>query len=457
MILPRVLCLRRAAVTVARLLMPCFAIVAALSPSVARAVDEPPPFGFVGAEVQPVSLNAAMALGMSGPDGVIVRDLVSWGPAYGAGIRRGDVLLTWDGVRVTGLQHLVGLVQGSRPGDVVPVTRRRLGAEQSLPLTLSEYPRGWSVRTESRAVLPRLGLTLSALTPVVREQAEVRWGSTGLVVAEVEPDSRAAALGLVRGEVLVTADGNLLVDPADAEGTLGDRRFLLVEGAEGHRLVALDGSELPPPVRAAGAAWQPLPDGGLIVLDVAHRTPAGDAGLAPGDRVTAIDGTEAPGADAALALAVRPAELTVLGVEDHTPETLVLAPSGEATPVEEVALVGGLQAAVSAITPDQRAAFGLRPSARGVVLTMVEVGGRAAGAGLRPGLVIVSVNQQFVERPAEVHDALGEAMARNDKEAVLVIEGRQGFRVTGLPLVDQAAAPADGAPLLQWGTQGPGQ
>lgn len=81
----------------------------------AGAGDDAPPFGFVGAEIQPISLAQAQALGMDAPRGVFVRDLVSWGPAYRAGLRRGDILLNYAGVSVTGLQHLVALVQGSRP------------------------------------------------------------------------------------------------------------------------------------------------------------------------------------------------------------------------------------------------------------------------------------------------------------------------------------------------------
>lgn len=121
-------------------------------------------------------------------------------------------------------------------------------------MRLGGYPPGWSVRTESTAVLPRLGMTLSALTPKVREQAGIRWGSTGLVVREVAPDSPGAALGLVAGEVLVAADRNRLIDPATAEAALADASLLLVEGRQGFRLLNLDAAavSLPPPVTAAG-------------------------------------------------------------------------------------------------------------------------------------------------------------------------------------------------------------
>ncbi|EKV32711.1 HtrA protease/chaperone protein [Caenispirillum salinarum AK4] len=418
----------------------------------ARAVEDPPPFGFVGAEVQPVALAEAQALGMEAPRGVFVRDLVPWGPAYRAGLRRGDVLLDYAGVSITGLQHLVSLVQGSRPEDAVPIARRRLGQEQSLSLTLIDYPPGWSVRTEATAVLPRLGLTLAALTPRMRERAGIRWGSTGLLVTEVEPESPAAVLGLEAGELVVAADRERLIDPAAAEFALAEADVLLVEGRRGFRLVVLDaGAEpLPPPVMAAGVSWQAVPGLGLVVLDVAHRTPGAAAGLAAGDLVTAIEGADGlPDADTALALAITPARLSVEGLDDAAPRMVALSPQPSLNLAEAVALIEPLGAAVASLTPPMRDSFTLRPSTRGVVVTSAVPGGRAAEAGLRPGLVIVAVNQRFVERPGDVSEELSAAMAQSAAEAVLLIEGAQGFRIVGLPLKDKApVAPTPN--LLQW-------
>lgn len=418
----------------------------------AKAVEQTPAFGFVGAEIQPVSLTEAQALGMAAPRGVFVRDLVTWGPAYRAGLRRGDVVLDYAGVPVTGLQHLIGLVQGSRPGDRVSIVRRRLGQEDSLSLILSAYPPGWSVRTESASVVPRLGLTLAALTPKVRERAGLRWGARGLVITDVAAGSEAARLGLIPGEVLVAADGVRLVDPATAERALLDAALVVVEGRRGFRALIVDASAppLPPSVMAAGVSWQAVPGQGVLVLDVAHRTSGAEAGLRTGDLVTHVDGVSALDSEAVAALALTPVTATVVGLEDAAPRRVDWSPEPAATLAETVQVVPVLGGAVASLSPSLRDSFALRPVSRGTVVTSVAADGRAAEAGLRPGLIIVAVNQRFVDHPREVEDELADALARKAAEAVLLIEGPQGYRIVGLPLTAAERSPPPSPGLLQW-------
>jgi predicted metalloprotease with PDZ domain len=61
-------------------------------------------------------------------------------PAYIAGLDRGDDLLSFDGVVITGPSRLQEAVQRRRPGDKVRLSIRRRGATQDLTLTISEDP-----------------------------------------------------------------------------------------------------------------------------------------------------------------------------------------------------------------------------------------------------------------------------------------------------------------------------
>jgi predicted metalloprotease with PDZ domain len=62
-------------------------------------------------------------------------------PLYNAGLDRGDELLAFDGVAVTGPSRLEEAVQRRRPGDRVRVSIRRRGSPQELTLTVAEDPR----------------------------------------------------------------------------------------------------------------------------------------------------------------------------------------------------------------------------------------------------------------------------------------------------------------------------
>ena len=60
---------------------------------------------------------------------------------YVAGVDRGDELLSFDGVTVTGPSRLEEAVQRRRPGDTVRLSIRRRGVAQELTLTVAEDPR----------------------------------------------------------------------------------------------------------------------------------------------------------------------------------------------------------------------------------------------------------------------------------------------------------------------------
>jgi predicted metalloprotease with PDZ domain len=62
-------------------------------------------------------------------------------PVYIAGLDRGDELLTFDGVAISGPGRLEELVQRRRPGDRVRLSIRRRGAVRELTLTVAEDPR----------------------------------------------------------------------------------------------------------------------------------------------------------------------------------------------------------------------------------------------------------------------------------------------------------------------------
>jgi predicted metalloprotease with PDZ domain len=62
-------------------------------------------------------------------------------PVYVAGVDRGDELLAFDGVKVTGASRLEDAVQRRRPGDAVRLSIRRRGDAQELTLTIAEDPR----------------------------------------------------------------------------------------------------------------------------------------------------------------------------------------------------------------------------------------------------------------------------------------------------------------------------
>jgi S1-C subfamily serine protease len=72
--------------------------------------------------------------------GALVARVVERGPAAGAAIRPGDVIVAVDSKTVRNTRELACLVQGRKPGDTVHITLLRRGARHIATAELGRWP-----------------------------------------------------------------------------------------------------------------------------------------------------------------------------------------------------------------------------------------------------------------------------------------------------------------------------
>ena len=99
--------------------------------------------------------------------------------------------------------------------------------------------------------------------------------------------------------------------------------------------------------------------------------------------------------------------------------------------------VAGLGAKLAALTDDTRDQFKLSPGTKGVVVTDVTPNGNAANRGLKPGDVIVEVQQQPVTKPSDVADLLQRFKKQNRKTVLMLVQSGDGMRWVPVPLADE--------------------
>jgi serine protease Do len=75
---------------------------------------------------------------------------------------------------------------------------------------------------------------------------------------------------------------------------------------------------------------------------------------------------------------------------------------------------------------EQRKTFKLKDNVKGVLVTGVDANSAAADKGLRPGDVIEEVNQQSVEKPGDVSDAIDGLRKQGKKTALLLVGNGAG-------------------------------
>ncbi|WP_135465967.1 DegQ family serine endoprotease [Crenalkalicoccus roseus] len=103
-------------------------------------------------------------------------------------------------------------------------------------------------------------------------------------------------------------------------------------------------------------------------------------------------------------------------------------------PAQRPTELAGLGLRVSGITPELRERFGLRAEQRGVVITEVLPDSPAAERDLRPGDVIVEVQQERVTTPQQLQTRLEQLRRQNRPSALLLVESQQGQRFVPLRL-----------------------
>jgi S1-C subfamily serine protease len=146
----------------------------------------------LGVIVQPVTSDLADSLGLKHVGGAIIGNVTPDSAADRAGLKRGDVILSFNGQQVNDINSLRNHVAEATPGSTASVVVNRDGSEKTVSVKLDEADVSKrSARNSEPAAADKAALGIS-----------VEKGKKGLVITGVNPDSRAADAGLQEGDVI---------------------------------------------------------------------------------------------------------------------------------------------------------------------------------------------------------------------------------------------------------------
>ena len=217
--------------------------------------------GWLGVRIQQVTPDIAESLGLKDVAGAMVAGVNEGGPADGAKIRNGDIILKFNGQDVKEMKNLPRLVAETPIGREVPVTLWRDGREVIVQAKLGELPDELKVAAGAVPGKPEgakpteiasLGLQLSALTPETRDRYQLGAEQKGVVIANVATNSSAAERGLKPGDVILEVQQEAVSTPADVQSRVEAVRkqnrksvLMLVQSSDGLRWVPLSLSATP--------------------------------------------------------------------------------------------------------------------------------------------------------------------------------------------------------------------
>src|SRR5438132_5282217 len=176
----------------------------------------------LGVVVQPVTSDLADSLGLKHVGGAIIGTVTPDSAADRAGLKRGDVVMSFNGQQVNDINSLRNHVAEAAPGSTASVVINRDGAEKTVAIKLDEAEVSKrSGRNSEPAAAGKAGLGIG-----------VEKNAKGLVITQVNPDGPAADAGLKEGDIIVEVNRKAVGSVEDlraAVRTSGRPVLLLVE------------------------------------------------------------------------------------------------------------------------------------------------------------------------------------------------------------------------------------
>jgi serine protease Do len=201
--------------------------------------------GYLGVNIQSITPELAKALKLRDRKGALVADVVSGGPADKGGIKRGDVIIAYNGKVVEDSHHLPVLVAATPVTQEATVTILRNGQEQKLSMKVGQLPGDKTV--SEKPVHPaagKWGLQLGEVNPQIAQRFHLK-EEKGVVVAGIEPGSRAEEAGMQRGDLILEVNRQPVGSVKDVLENINrskdkDHLLLLVQRDNGKLFIPLE-------------------------------------------------------------------------------------------------------------------------------------------------------------------------------------------------------------------------
>ncbi|RLA84548.1 MAG: peptidase [Deltaproteobacteria bacterium] len=179
--------------------------------------------GFLGVYIQDLTPELAKRFGLKKPKGALVTEVIPDSPAEKAGLRKGDVIVGFNGKEVQDSFALRRLVGSTPPGKKVKLEVVRRGKTLTLWVTVGES------EVERQAMLSeQWGFRVQEITPEIAGHIGIK---EGVLIAEVRAGSPAAKAGLRAGDVVVEIEYEPVRNLRDFERLMekyGGRESLLM-------------------------------------------------------------------------------------------------------------------------------------------------------------------------------------------------------------------------------------
>ena len=173
--------------------------------------------GWVGVSIQDITPELPQKLGLTSSKGVYVAGVFQDSPAERAGLKKGDVIIAYQGKEIPDAGTFRNNVATALIGQEVKITVLREGKRQDFLVQVGSQEE--QKRILSASLKERFGITVRRLTTKEIDKYELE-PDQGVAVAEIASKSPFAKIGFRAGDLILQVDDEWIDDPEELAALL---------------------------------------------------------------------------------------------------------------------------------------------------------------------------------------------------------------------------------------------
>jgi serine protease Do len=170
--------------------------------------------GWLGVVIQKITPEIAKNFKLKELEGALVSDVAEDGPAEKAGIKRGDVIISYNGKNIKDSEMLPRVVATTEIGKKVKVGIIRDGKPLGIEVVIGELPEEGLKASKKPEVEKDFGLVVQDITPEIAKHLNLK-DRRGVIATDVTPGSPAADADIRSGDIIKEISRKPIQNAAD--------------------------------------------------------------------------------------------------------------------------------------------------------------------------------------------------------------------------------------------------
>ena len=168
--------------------------------------------GWLGVSIQDLTPELAKSFGLSDTKGALIADVAKDGPAGVAGLKRGDIVISYDGKKIPDSSILRNDVASTTIGKKVNITVLRKGERKEFSVEIGNLET--ATRMYAKSTQSRLGAEVRPLNSDEAKRYNLN-PNHGVVINQLDPKGPLSEAGFEVGDVILEVNGQPIEGMSD--------------------------------------------------------------------------------------------------------------------------------------------------------------------------------------------------------------------------------------------------